>query len=106
MNDLNLAHISEDPSTYRFGLSTLRAWIRCFEYLLHISYRLPIKKWQAKGKDKEIVKIRKQEINTKFRTELGLRVDQPIPGGSGKTNDGNIARRFFFSAKKSSDVDV
>lgn len=31
--------------TLKFGLSSLHAWIRCFEYLLHVSYRLEIKTW-------------------------------------------------------------
>ena len=29
---------------YGFGLSTLHAWVRFFECMLHISYRLDIKK--------------------------------------------------------------
>lgn len=31
-----------DHNTFQFGLSTLHAWIRCLECLLHISYRLEI----------------------------------------------------------------
>lgn len=31
----------------RFGLSSLHSWIRCLECLLHISYRLPLKRWQV-----------------------------------------------------------
>jgi hypothetical protein len=37
-----------DVTTYKFGLSTLHAWIRFFECLLHISYRLEIKKMASK----------------------------------------------------------
>jgi len=33
---------------FKFGLSTLHAWIRFFECLLHISYRLDFKKWQVR----------------------------------------------------------
>lgn len=32
---------------FKFGLSTLLLWIRCFEGILHISYKLDIKKWQV-----------------------------------------------------------
>lgn len=78
-----------------FGLSTLHAWIRCFECLLHISYRLDIKKWQARSEsDKASVKQRSEDIKKRFKTEMGLIVDKPKPG-SGNTNDGNTARRFF-----------
>lgn len=34
---------------YRFGLSTLRCWIKFFECLLHIGYRISIKTWQVRG---------------------------------------------------------
>ena len=33
----------DKKENYSFGLSTLHAWIRTFEWLLHISYRLGIK---------------------------------------------------------------
>jgi len=32
-----------------FGISVLHGWIRFFECLLHLSYKLPLKKWQARG---------------------------------------------------------
>jgi hypothetical protein len=38
---------------------------------------------------------RKHFIKEKFRKEMGLLVDVPKPGGSGTTNNGNTARRFF-----------
>lgn len=34
----------ENPETFKFGLSILHARIRCFEFLLHLSYKLTIKK--------------------------------------------------------------
>ena len=34
-------------SNLEFGLSTLHCWIRCFECVLHLSYRLPLRKWQV-----------------------------------------------------------
>jgi hypothetical protein len=40
-----------DITTYRFRLPTRHAWIRFLECLLHISYRLEIKKWQARGEE-------------------------------------------------------
>ena len=76
-------------------LSTLHAWIRFFECLLHISYRLEVKKRQIRKQDRENVQQRKHLIQEKFRKEMGLVADVPKPGGSGTTNDGNTARRFF-----------
>ena len=85
-----------DVTMYSFGLSTLHAWIRFLECLLHISYRIGVKKWQVKGKDdKQQVAQRKEKVVKSFRQEMGLIIDQPKPGGFGSTNDGNTARRFF-----------
>lgn len=45
----------------QFGLSTLYAWIRFFEGCLHISYKLDIKKWQARtAEEKEKTETRKK----------------------------------------------
>ncbi|EPB73357.1 hypothetical protein ANCCEY_07564 [Ancylostoma ceylanicum] len=34
-----------DPSALAFGISPLHAWIRSMECLLHIAYRVDVKKW-------------------------------------------------------------
>lgn len=76
-------------------MSTLHAWIRCFECLLHISYRLVVKKWQIRERnDKICVKERTDEIKQRFKIKMGLIVDKPKPG-YGSSNDGNTARLFF-----------
>jgi hypothetical protein len=85
-----------DITALRFGLSTLHAWIRFFEFFLQVAYRLDIKKWQAHGDDdRQKVKKCKELIQKKFRSEMGLLVDQAKPGGCRTTNDGNTAGRFF-----------
>ncbi|KAK5648375.1 hypothetical protein RI129_003267 [Pyrocoelia pectoralis] len=86
-----------------FGLSVLHGWIRMFECLLHLAYKLPIKKWQARGNDKEIVLENKTRIQKEFRKRCGLIVDQPKPG-FGNSNDGNTARRFFKDAELSAEI--
>lgn len=96
MNDINKIHCrTVDSNAYNFGLSTLHIRIRCMELLLHISYNLPFKKWSVRDpalkKQREITKRRIQE---EFRKELGLLIDY-VKQGSGTTNDGNTARRFF-----------
>lgn len=45
--------------------------------------------------DKIKMKLRKEEVQRHFKTEMGLIVDNPKQGGSGSSNDGNTARRFF-----------
>lgn len=104
MNDDDLRNYNSNQEHFSFGLSTLHAWIRCFECLLHISYRLDIKKWQVRGDDdKASVKQRSDHIKQQFKSKMGLIVDKPKPG-YGNSNDGNTARRFFLNAEMSAEV--
>lgn len=103
MNDDN-RNFDSKQEHFGFGLSTLHAWIRCFECLLHISYKLDIKKWQARSnEDKTSVKLRSEDIKRKFKSEMGLIVDKTKPG-FGSTNDGNTARRFFGNPELSAQI--
>ncbi|CAH0689249.1 unnamed protein product [Chilo suppressalis] len=87
-----------------FGLSVLHARIRFFETLLHISYKLPIKKWQVRTQaEKAIIRVRKTNIQEAFKNELGLIVDVP-KANFGNTNDGNTSRRFFNNIEISANI--
>jgi len=87
-----------------FGISVLHGWIRFFECLLHLSYKLPLKKWQARGDvEKKIVSENKLRIQKEFKDKLGLLVDKPKPG-FGNSNDGNTARRFFQNSEISAEI--
>lgn len=91
-------------SALEFGMSTLYAWIRFFECLLHVAYKLPLKTWQARGEEnKQLYETTKKVIREKFKNQLGLIVDKPKPG-YGNSNDGNTARRFFENADVSSSI--
>lgn len=104
MNDGNVVNRPPNISNYRFGLSSLHCWIRFFECFLHISYKLPIKCWQARGdENKRIVEKNKKRIQAEFKSKMGLIVDKPKPG-YGSSNDGNTARRFFFNPQLSSEI--
>lgn len=93
MNSFKVGMKSENPETFQIGLSTLHAWIRFMEWLLHVSYRLEIKEWQVwGGVKKDVTSKRKKMIQEKLKTELGLLVDEPRQGESGTSNDGNTAR--------------
>jgi len=53
MNNINkLITFDINEESMRFGLSTLHAWIRFFECLLHISYRLHPMKYLGEIKKK------------------------------------------------------
>lgn len=105
MNNLELVkdkHANEDM--YKYSLSILHAWIRSMECLLHISYKLDIKSWQAKGDiAKRQVDDRKKRVQEAVRRETGLLLDV-VKQGSGSTNNGNSARRFFENYAKSAEL--
>ena len=74
------------------------------ECCLHLSYKLPIKKWQARTKE-EKAKVQKQKskIQKAFRDRTGLVIDMPKQSGFGTSNDGNMVR-FFQLAETSSEI--
>ena len=101
----NIHHLPQPvPDRYKFGLCPLHKWIRCFEMMLHIAYRLPFQKWRAQSdEDKSAMAERKKQIQDLFRSQLGLKVDQPKPG-YGTSNDGNTARRAFSDETKFANI--
>ncbi|KAF0314431.1 hypothetical protein FJT64_015105 [Amphibalanus amphitrite] len=90
-NDLT-AVAAQPVTNQQYGLSTLHCWLRSFDYLLRLSYRLPLQE-----DSKERRQQRKAEVQEAFRTRMGLRVDELRAGGSGNSNDGNTARFAFRS---------
>lgn len=104
MNTAKCYEKQPNEENYRFGLSTLHLWIRSFECMLHIAYRLPFKKWRVQGEEyKTLFEIEKKRIQIEFKTKMGLNVDQPKQG-FGSSNDGNTARTFFSNPEKSSEI--
>ncbi|CAG5056982.1 unnamed protein product [Parnassius apollo] len=75
-NKLEIGNVCEE--SLKFGLSILHARIRFFELLLHLAYKAPLQKWQARtAEDKNILKETKQKIQKSFKEEMGLLVDIP-----------------------------
>ena len=112
MNDLEALRGRAVTNT-QFGISPLHAYIRCFEAILHIGYKIDpefdVSKKSQQGRrltaeEKERAKKRKimriQEVKTALKERLGLRVDEPRAGGSGNSNDGNTARRAFRATEE------
>lgn len=102
-NNLNI-QLPIDIEALEFGLSILHARIRLFESVLHLSYKIELKKWQVRSdSDKAKVKERKANIQLRFRNETGLIVDVP-KAGFGNSNDGNTSRRFFADPQKAAEI--
>jgi hypothetical protein len=97
MNKLNNMHafkINED--NLRYGLSSLHLWINCLEWILHFGCKLNCVETtkQLSEEQKKLVSQRKEVIQKRFWNEMRLKVDKVIQG-SGTSNTGNMARRFF-----------
>lgn len=89
-----------DHSSLQHGLSPLHAWIRIYEFLLQVSYRIDIKEWHIRGKEKKtILDQKKKSIQKLLWDKLGLIVSKPKANGYGNTNDGNSARKAFQNPK-------
>ena len=102
MNNIHLltqAHLLPGDG-FNYGLSTLHPWIHCMECVLHVSYKLGIRKHQARSvEDKVSVKLKKKTIQEQIKEQLGLVIEVPKSDGSGTSNDGNTGRRFFKNAQ-------
>lgn len=109
MNSFHAIPRSSEDIHLKYGISSLHAWIKCFECILHIAYRLPFKQWRKqKPEEKELFSRTKEKICRELKTELGLNVDK-VRTGYGTSNDGNTARKFFNNAEiaaKVTGVDV
>lgn len=105
LNDLEEVRNTEiNEEATKFGLSTLHAWIRIFENLVHLSYKMNIKKWQARSTDeKNDVEEQKKRVQKEFKTRLGLVVDKPKQS-YGTSNNGNTARNFFENSEISAEI--
>ena len=57
-----------DTGTFQYGLSTLHAWIRLFEYVLHVAYRRRLKVWTVQKKHREEFKREITKIQKTSRT--------------------------------------
>lgn len=74
------------------------------ECCLRLSYKLPIKKLEARTqKEKEVVQKQKSEIPKIFHDQPGLVIDMPKQPGYGTLNDRNTAR-FFQLAETSMEI--
>lgn len=90
MNDLsNIYKKNAIEEYYKYGISILHGWIRCFECLLHISYNISFRSWSARTTEhKEMKKKEKERIQAECKEKMGLKVDI-IKQGVGTTNNTN-----------------
>ena len=105
MNNIDLVKAKvENESALTLRISGLHCWRKCWEFFLHFSYKIEIKKYKAKTiKEKLSVNLRKKEIQLHFRVHLSLSVDMP-KAGFGKSNDGTTARRAYKNHELFSEI--
>lgn len=73
MSDIHIVQSKAcNEENYRFGLSSLHCWIRFFECIIHIAYKLKIQKWKVRtNEDKAEVDAAKKRIQLIFRKDKG-----------------------------------
>lgn len=103
MNKINEIKGKEVSREYlKYSISPLHLLINTMECVLHIAYRLDLKVWSVKGKESKSIMLKEKErIQSAFKKEVGINVDFPSQG-SGNTNNGNAARKFFSDPVKCS----
>jgi hypothetical protein len=85
-----------NETSLRYGISPLHGWLRCFDFILRLAYRLDLKSWQVREESqKKVYFDTKRRIQDEFISKLSLYVDMPKDSGSGTTSDGNTARKAF-----------
>ncbi|PZC70923.1 hypothetical protein B5X24_HaOG214604 [Helicoverpa armigera] len=103
MNDLNHVRTKVvDEDALKVGLSPLHARIKFMECILHIAYNKSFQMWRVNKNTSHLRDEEKKRIQGLF-AKVGLKVDC-VKQGSGTTNDGNMARRFFADARKISEI--
>lgn len=98
------AGYESNEDALHYGISPLHAWMRFFECLLHISYRMEIKKWKITKDLKAKYLDRKKLVTEKMYEAFGVRVDQPRAGGAGTSTTGNVCRKAFSNPELLSKV--
>lgn len=82
MNNLDQMHtfqINED--NFKYGLSTLHAWIKFLECILHIAYKLESAPTTKRTTAQQIlISEKKKEIQSHLWEELGIKVDRVVHG--------------------------
>ncbi|XP_047127601.2 uncharacterized protein LOC124808507 [Hydra vulgaris] len=105
MNNLvKIRMFTPDEKSLKMGISTLHCWVKLLEYVLHLGYKIKIKKYQAISEEHKLSVVeQKNEIQNRFRSELSLVIDMP-KHGYGSSNTGNTARKAFENADTFADI--
>ena len=79
INDIDL--VKKKPvneKALKLGISNLHCWIRSFEFILNLGYKMENQKFQARTEKKNhSVDLKKNFIKSKYRKKLSLIVDHP-----------------------------
>ncbi|KAL4143561.1 hypothetical protein QTP88_005879 [Uroleucon formosanum] len=106
MNNLEIIYsLKCNDDNLQYGLSSLHAWIKCLECMLHIAYKKGILESNKRisVEQKNEMAIQKKKIQNGLWEKLGIKVDKVVQG-KGTSNTGNIGRRFFEHAQEVSEI--
>lgn len=101
VENLGTDHFAPKGRGYDFCIQPLHALIKFLRLLVNVSYQLPEHvEGEVITDVQESRRNRKRIMQERFKSELGLRLDQPAPDGRGSTMDGNTSRRAFRDPEK------
>jgi len=106
MNDLdNIKRFVVNEDNVKYGMSSLHAWIKFLELVLHIANKLESASTTKRITSEQNKKIeeKKKEIQFRLWNELSIKVDKVIQG-RGTSNTGNVARRFLRNTEKVAEI--
>eukprot|EP00734_Pompholyxophrys_sp_LG126_P000336 Pompholyxophrys_sp_v1_NODE_122_length_1766_cov_2.347165.p1 type:complete len:280 gc:universal NODE_122_length_1766_cov_2.347165:840-1(-) len=100
MNDLeNVRKRPINGEYLEYGLSSMHLWIRFLEYAWNVAKKLAWKQGRSNKNIEGLIHQREADLREAIFRATGLIINKPRTGGSGSTNDGNTARRFFTNAE-------
>ncbi|KAE8739180.1 hypothetical protein FOCC_FOCC015321 [Frankliniella occidentalis] len=97
LGDLEKTFQIKNPNNLKYGIPPLHSRIRSLECMLFVSYRIGTnRKSYQKYTDEQAkaVSLREKEVRQKVKENLNITVDKVVRG-SGTSNTGNTARKFF-----------
>ncbi|KAL4152899.1 hypothetical protein QTP88_000732 [Uroleucon formosanum] len=106
MNDLdNIKRFVVNEDNVKYGMSSLHAWIKFLELVLHIAYKLESAATTKRTTSEQKKKIEEKKKKIQFRlwNELSIKVDKVVQG-RGTSNTGNVARWFFRNTEKVAEI--
>ena len=106
MNIIKSEYNITNIENLNYGLTTMHAWMKCMEHILHVSDYLKWKKPTIRGAttvQRAEIQERRKNTRERIKNRLGIHIDRVIQG-RGTSNTGNVGRIFLKNYKIISEI--